>query len=59
MDAVRSLEHKITIIMIAHRLSTVKHCDKIFFLEKGKIKAQGTYDELMQQNEIFRSMVEK
>ena len=36
-----------TIIMIAHRLSTIKNCDNIFFLEDGKLIAQGIYDELM------------
>lgn len=55
MDAVHNIQNPITIIMIAHRLSTVKKCDKIFLLEGGKLKGQGTYDELLEFNESFRA----
>ena len=41
MDAVYNLSDDITVILIAHRLSTVKKCDKIFLLEKGGIKNEG------------------
>ena len=40
--------------MIAHRLSTVKECDIIFFLENGKLSAQGTFEKLMENNANFR-----
>ena len=56
MEAVHNLGHEITIILIAHRLSTVKACDTIFLLEKGELKAQGTFDELTQANDRFRAM---
>jgi ABC-type multidrug transport system fused ATPase/permease subunit len=56
MEAVHNLGHEITIILIAHRLSTVKACDTIFLLERGELKAQGTFDELTQANERFRAM---
>jgi ABC-type multidrug transport system fused ATPase/permease subunit len=56
MEAVHNLGHEITIILIAHRLSTVKDCDIIFLLEKGELKAQGRFGELMQANEIFKKM---
>lgn len=56
MQAVHNLGHEITIILIAHRLTTVKACDVIFLLEKGELKAQGTFDELMQVSERFRTM---
>ena len=46
IDAVNSLNSNITIIMIAHRLNTVRHCDNIFLLEDGKIKSQGKFDDL-------------
>lgn len=46
MDAVNKLSKDILIILIAHRLNTVKNCDNIFFLEKGKLKKQGTFKEL-------------
>ena len=37
---------KITILIIAHRLTTVEKCDEIFLLDKGQIKGNGTYEEL-------------
>ena len=54
MDAVDNLSKNITIIMIAHRLSTVKKCDQIFLLEKGQLKAQGSFEELIKIDENFR-----
>ena len=57
MDALHNAKYESTIILIAHRLSTVKTCDKIFLLEKGELKGQGTFDELMQSNQLFQSMV--
>ncbi len=56
MEAVHNLSHKITIILIAHRLSTVRECDQIFLLEKGEVKAQGTFDELVGSSDQFRAM---
>ncbi len=54
MDAVNNLNKDITIIIIAHRLSTVKKCDNIFLLEDGKIRGKGTFDELL-LDEKFRA----
>jgi ATP-binding cassette, subfamily B, bacterial PglK len=54
MDAVNNLSKDITIILIAHRLSTVKKCDKIFILEKGELIDQGNFEELINSNENFR-----
>ena len=56
MDAVNNLKGSKTIIIIAHRLSTVEKCDIIFLLEQGQLKAQGSYHELKKSNEIFNSM---
>ena len=56
MEAVHNLGQEITVIMIAHRLSTVKECDTIFFLENGKLTGQGSFDELIQSNESFMAM---
>jgi ABC-type multidrug transport system fused ATPase/permease subunit len=55
-DAIQNLEGKITIIIIAHRLTTIKKCDNIFFIKKGEIIAQGTYKELFKENSEFRNM---
>lgn len=46
-----------TLIVIAHRLSTVEHCDKIHMLDKGKVIASGTYHELLETNKIFQNLV--
>ena len=54
MDAINNLSKKITIILIAHRLQTVKKCDKIFLLENSKLKNEGTFEELIKNNESFR-----
>ena len=56
MDAIHNLSHKKTIIMIAHRLSTVRECDEIFIMDGGAILARGSYEELLDKNEIFRKM---
>jgi ABC-type multidrug transport system fused ATPase/permease subunit len=57
MDAVYKLSHKITIIMVAHRLSTVKNCDHIFLLENGELKGYGNYSELEKSNQFFKKMI--
>lgn len=57
MEAVHNLSNEKTVILIAHRLSTVKKCDTIFLLENGMLAAEGTFDELVITNEKFRLMV--
>ncbi len=59
MRKINQLGDNKTIIMIAHRLSTVKECDIIFLMDNGKIKAKGSYHELIKSNEQFRSNVSK
>ena len=49
-------ESNMTIISIAHRLSTLKNCDKIIVLNKGKIEEEGKYQELIEKNGIFSDM---
>ncbi|WP_333815030.1 ABC transporter ATP-binding protein [Tabrizicola sp.] len=57
MEAVSRIRADKTIILIAHRLTTVKTCDTIFLMERGRLLAQGSYDELLAGNEAFRRMV--
>ena len=57
MDALNNLGNEITTILVAHRLSTVKNCDNIFLLEKGKLIAEGNYEHLLRTNEIFQKML--
>jgi HlyD family secretion protein len=47
-----------TIILIAHNLRTVRMCDVIFELERGKVTGSGTYDVLMKNSAVFRRMSE-
>ena len=54
MDGINNLNKNITIILITHRLSTVKNCDKILLLEKGKIINEGTFEELIKLNKNFK-----
>ncbi len=56
MSDIQTLRDKITIIIIAHRLSTLKKCNKIFLLENGEINAYGTFDDLVQSNKSFLNM---
>ena len=54
MDAIKNLSKDITIILITHRLNTVKNCDKIYLLKNGEIKNEGTFEELINVDEDFR-----
>lgn len=56
MDAVHNLGRAKTIVMIAHRLSTVRECDTIFMLEGGRVVAEGSYDDLIETNRQFRAL---
>jgi ATP-binding cassette, subfamily B, bacterial PglK len=56
MDAVRNLGRDITIVMIAHRLTTMRDCTRIYLLENGLVAGHGTYDELMVSDAGFRFM---
>jgi ABC-type multidrug transport system fused ATPase/permease subunit len=56
MEAIQGLGQHLTIILIAHRLTTVKACDTIFELESGRVAAQGSYDELLAASPGFRQM---
>ena len=53
MDALNKLRHQITIIIIAHRLNYIKKCDQIFLMDRGKIVANGNYNQLSRKNKEF------
>lgn len=57
MDAIEGLSSDLTILLIAHRLTTVERCDTIVELEQGQVVAQGTYEQLLECSPSFRSMV--
>jgi ATP-binding cassette, subfamily B, bacterial PglK len=58
MATILRLRGRYTIILIAHRLSTVRACDVIFELDRGKITGSGTYVELLRNSETFRRLVD-
>lgn len=57
MSAVNGLKGQKTLLMIAHRLSTVENCDMIYFMDNGKIVDSGRYEELLERNSHFRKLV--
>ena len=58
MEAVRELTREKTVIMIAHRLKTVRNADQIIVLDKGRIAEQGKHDELMKLNGIYARFID-
>ena len=57
-EAIEALTKDKTIIMIAHRLKTVRHADQILVVDGGRIVQQGTHEELLEQDGIYRRFVE-
>ena len=55
MDAINNFDKKITILIIAHRLNTIKSCDIIYKLDKGQIISKGTYDEVTSLDKNFKN----
>jgi ATP-binding cassette, subfamily B, bacterial PglK len=55
-QALDALRGQVTTVTIAHRLATIRHCDRIFVLDEGRVVAQGAYDDLLAQNLLFRRM---
>ncbi|MCD6007032.1 ABC transporter ATP-binding protein [Halomonas sp. IOP_31] len=58
MDAIHDFSGSKTIIMIAHRLATVKQCDVVYLISQGKVVDQGRYEDLIKRNEVFKRMAE-
>lgn len=56
LKAIQDAAKSRTVIMIAHRLNTLKDCDQIYIMERGKIIGQGKYDKLISKNKKFREM---
>jgi ABC-type multidrug transport system fused ATPase/permease subunit len=56
MDAVHNLDRSTTVILIAHRLTTVRDCDHIYLLDHGKVIGEGSYDELSTTHSRFRAL---
>ena len=56
MAEIEGLSHQVTVILIAHRLTTVQRCDCIFQLDQGQVVAAGSYEELLANSPSFRAM---
>ena len=56
---IESMKGNKTLIMIAHRLSTVRNCDRLYYMKDGRIVDSGSFEELHNSNEEFREMVRK
>ncbi|MBT9585534.1 ABC transporter ATP-binding protein [bacterium] len=56
MEAIQSLATQKTLIMVAHRLSTIQDCDIIYLLAGGRIVDSGSYHELLETSDVFRQM---
>ena len=56
MAALHSLAHRKTILIVAHRLTTARACDRLFVFEAGRLKAHGTYDDLLKADQEFRQI---
>ncbi|MCK6094743.1 ABC transporter ATP-binding protein/permease [Micrococcus sp. EYE_162] len=57
-DVIQALSGRITVLVVAHRLSTVKHCDQIVLMDQGRIAGQGTFQGLQETSPEFRELVE-
>ena len=58
MEAVGELTKEKTVVMIAHRLKTVRKANHIFVIKKGQVEQQGTHEELMEQDGLYRRLID-
>ncbi len=56
LEAIRELRHRKTILLVAHRLSTVRECDCIVVLERGRVVGSGGWEHLLEENPAFRAL---
>jgi ABC-type multidrug transport system fused ATPase/permease subunit len=55
--ALEDMRGKVTIVLIAHRLNTVQHADKVFLIESGKLRDQGRFQDLVSRNPTVERLV--
>jgi ATP-binding cassette, subfamily B, bacterial PglK len=58
MDSIDGFDRDLTVLLIAHRLSTLKGCDSIVELSQGRVKAQGPYDQLIERSSALHKMAQ-
>ena len=59
LDALKKLSGKITIIMIAHRISTLKDADNIYLMKEGSVIAEGDYNKILDESISFKEFINK
>ena len=59
LNNIKSINHNMVVIMIAHRYSSIKSCDNLYVLDKGNIAAKGTFNSLIKTNNLFNQIVGK
>lgn len=59
MKAIDGLGGEVTIVLIAHRLTTVQNCDRILLLDNGCIAGLGSYSDLLANNHSFQSLISR
>jgi ATP-binding cassette subfamily B protein len=58
-QALREVMRGRTTFIVAHRLSTISLADEVVVLERGRVAARGTHDELLEASDLYRAIVEK
>lgn len=56
--SIEGLHGSVTVVVVAHRLSTVRHCDQLIFMEHGRVASAGTFEEVRRDNETFAHLVQ-
>jgi ATP-binding cassette, subfamily B, bacterial PglK len=56
IESLGKLGHKMTVIIIAHRLNTLLNCDLIYLIDQGRVVASGKFNELNENNQMFKAM---
>ena len=57
LDKLNNFGNNVTIIIITHRLTSIKNCDNIYIIDKGEIKGEGTFDKLEKENSLFNNRI--
>ena len=56
INSIKNIQHTKTVVIVAHRLASVRNCDVIYFIENGKVVDSGSYDGLLNRNASFKKM---